>query len=330
MNLELSAAFVAGVRTNPLISGAVQPQRISLFASALYPTEIFWRQLHHGDFDVSDMSLSSYAIAVSKGLRDWVGIPAFTTRRFFHTGVMIRTDRGIAAPADLAGKKVGVPEFQQSAVLWTRGILRDEFGLDPLSMEWFMERNPGQSHGSATGFVPAPGLKLNYVPLDKSIGRMLVDGELDALIHFSPGNNIIDRTTVDPMTSPHVKRLFDPPHAEATRYYAKTGIFPINHMVILRRSIAEKHPWAVLNLLEAFQDAKDRLSKQFDEFIEPLVATGAIDRSLRTTLQTDATPYSVSGAKATLEALTDFLYRDGLTDRRVSLDELFADQVLDL
>jgi 4,5-dihydroxyphthalate decarboxylase len=329
-DLALSAAFVSGDRTDPLMTGEVKPVGIRLYASALYPTEIFWRQLHHAEFDVSDMSLSSYTIAVSKGATEWVGIPAFTFRRFFHTGVMIRVDRGIEKPADLAGKKVGVPEFQQTSALWTRGILRTEFGVDPLSMEWFMERNPGQSHGSATGFVPPPGLRLNYVPREKSIGRMLVDGDLDALIHFSPGNNIIDRTTVDPLSSPMVRRLFDPPRAEAKRYYAKTGIYPINHCIVVRRSIAEKYPWVILNLYSAFREVKTRLDSELDRLLEPFVSTGLIDGPTIGTLHRDTMPYSINASKATLDALIDYLHTDGLIDRRVRMDELFAEQTLDL
>ena len=131
MNLQLSAALTDNVRTRPLIDGAIRPQSVDLYTSVLYPTEIFWRQLHHAEFDISEMSLSSLMIATSRGLTDWVGLPVFTTRRFFHTGIMVRTDRGIEKPADLAGKRVGVPEFQQTAALWTRGVLRDEFGVEP-------------------------------------------------------------------------------------------------------------------------------------------------------------------------------------------------------
>jgi 4,5-dihydroxyphthalate decarboxylase len=329
-DLELSAAFVENDLTRPLLTGEIQPQGIRLRGSALYPTEIFWRQLHHADFDISDMSLSSFMIATSKGPTGWVGIPAFTMRRFFHTGIMIRVDRGITTPADLAGKKVGVPEFQQSAALWTRGVLRDEFRVEPSSMEWFMERSPEQSHGSATGFVPPPGLKFNYIPRDKNNAQMLVDGELDALIHYTPGNNIIDRTTIDPLRSPMVRRLFASPLAEGQRYFAKTGIYPANHLIVMRKSIAECYPWAVLNVFAAFEASKKRLARSLTSLLEPYRETGAVDAAAFSALQHDVNPNGIKAARPVLETLSEYLFRDGLTERRVQLDEIFAKQTLDL
>jgi len=328
--LALGAALFENDRTRPLLTGEIAPAGIELHASALYPTEIFWRQLHHQEFDLSEMSVSSLMIAISKGNTDWVGIPVFTMRRFFHTGVMIRRDRGIERPADLAGKTVAVPEYQQTSALWTRGILRDEFGLEPASMKWFMERNPEQSHGGATGFKPPPGVQLSYVPRDKSIGRMLVDGEVDAILHFSPGNNLIDRTTVDPMTSPQVRRLFDPPAAEARRYFAKTGIFPINHCIVVRSTIARAHPWVVRSIYDAFTAAKERLVPKVDAPLEPYAATGVLGASAPEAVHADVMPYGVRGGRAALEAVSRYLYDDGLTDRRVELPEIFAKETLDL
>jgi 4,5-dihydroxyphthalate decarboxylase len=327
--LELSAAFMENARTRPIMTGEIEPDGMRLFSSSLYATEIFWRQLHHAEFDVSEMSISSLMIAIAAGITDWVGIPVYTMRRFFHTGIMVRTDRGIAAPADLVAKIVGVPEYQQTSALWTRGVLRDEFGVQPASMAWFMERNPEQSHGGATGFAPPPGVRLQYVPRDKSLGRMLVDGELDALIHFSPGRNLIDRTVVDPLTSPQVRRLFDPA-AEAHRFYAKTGIFPINHCVVIRRSIAERHPWTVRSLYDAFVAAAQRANARRASLIAPYAETGTFPASAQRTLAADATPYGVGAARPVLETVSRYLFEDGLTKRRVQLDEVFSEQTMEL
>lgn len=324
MELELSAAFMANPRSHPLYAGEVRPENVRLYVSELYPTEIFWRQLHHSEFDVSEMSISSLFIAVSRGLREWVAIPVFPMRRFFHTGVMIRTDRGIDEPADLAGKRVGVPEYQQTAALWSRGVLRDEFGVQPASMEWFMERDEQQSHGGATGFTPPPGVRLTYLQRSQAIGRMLRDGELDALIHFSPGNNIIDRSTFDPLASPNVRLLFDRA-AEAKRYFAKTGIFPINHTLVVRRSIAERHPWVVTSLFEAFTEAKRRTRVRLQSLAAPFAETGLLGGA---TLDRDLHPYGIAAARTELETVSRFLHEDGLTASRVALDEVFAPQTL--
>ena len=208
--LKLTCALSQNPRTAPVISGQVAPQAIELDVTPLFPSEMFFRQLKDKEFDVSEMSLSSLSILTAKGLnQDWVGIPVFTTRYFFHTGILIRTDRGIDKPSDLAGKKVGVPEYQQTAALWTRAALRSEYGLDPRSMVWWMERNPDQSHGGSTGFTPPPGVELHYVPHDKNLGQMLVDGELDALMHYIRQVNLVDRSTIDPLENEHVRYLFD-------------------------------------------------------------------------------------------------------------------------
>jgi 4,5-dihydroxyphthalate decarboxylase len=328
--LELSCALSENDRTEAILSGAIHPEAIKLNTTALHPSEMFWRQLHKSEFDVSEMSISSLTIASAKGPSEWLGIPVFTMRRFFHTGVIIRKDRGIKKPADLAGKKVGVPEYQQTAALWTRGVLRDEFGVQPASMEWFMERNPEQSHGGATGFNPPPGVKLNYVPRETNLGTMLVEGKLDALMHYIHAQNLVDRSTVDPLADPNVGRLFDPPASEAHRYYGKTGIYPINHCMVVRRSIAEKHPWVVLNIFNAFQRAKDALQPELDALLEPYYAVGTVDGAARTAIRTDVMPYGVKSAQKVLESITRFVHDDGLTNRRVGLDEIFAKQTLDL
>jgi 4,5-dihydroxyphthalate decarboxylase len=329
--LELTCALSENDRTRAILSGEIQPEAIKLNSTAMHPSEMFFRQLHHAEFDVSEMSISSLTIATAKAPTEWVGIPVFTARKFFHTGVLIRTDRGITKPADLAGKKVGVPEFQQTAALWTRGVLRDEYGVQPASMEWFMERNPDQSHGGATGFDPAKaGIKLSYVPKETNLGEMIVAGKLDALIHYIAGQNLVDRSTVDPLADKNVKRLFDPPSGEAHRYFKKTGIYPINHMMVVRRSIAEKHPWVVLNIFNAFQKAKDALVPELDLLLEPYYAVGTVDGAARKALHTDVMPYGVKSAQKVLESITRFVQEDGLANRRVALDELFAKQTLDL
>ena len=161
---------------------------------------------------------------------------------FYHTDILVRNDAKIDKPADLKGKRVGVPEYQQTAALWVRGVLENEFGVAPSDMEFWMERNPAKSHGGATGFKPPPGVTVNQIPEDKSIGSMMVSGELDAVMFYLVDPNLIDRSTVDLHNHPDIKPLFPDPLAEGVRYYKKTGIFPINHGMVIKREIAEQHP----------------------------------------------------------------------------------------
>ena len=327
--LKLTCALSANPRTQPIIDRRITAEAIDLEPTALHPSEMFFRQLKYAEFDVSEMSCSSLTIATSQAPTQWVALPIFTTRRFFHTHVLVRKDRGIDKPADLAGKTVGVPEYQQTAALWTRAALRSEFGVDPRTQKWWMERNPDQSHGGQTNFAPPPGIELQYVPKDKNLGQMLIDGEVDALEHWIDARNLVDRSSVDPRKDPNVKFLFDPA-AEAKRYFAKTNIYPINHCVVVRRSIVEKYPWVVLNLFTMFESVKAYNAKQLEENLDSYFESGLVDRSVKETLHTDLLPYGIKRSRHVLETIAKSVVDDGLAKRQISLDEMFAPNTMEL
>lgn len=305
MDLRLRAAFADNERSRPLLDGTIVPEGVALDAIALSPGEIFARQLKGAEFDVSDMSLGSLLIATSQGPTEFVAFPVFTIRRFFHTGIIVRADAGIDAPADLRGKRVGVPEYQQTANVWNRGILQHEFGVHPSDMEWFMERNPETSHGGATGFRPPPGIRLTYIPTETNLGEMLLDGRLDALLFYSPRGNEIDRSTIDLTQRREARMLFPDAAAEGRRYLAKTGIFPINHCMVVRRSLAEAHPWLVPNIYDAFCRAQTEKA--------------------RTEM-----PYGLRANRPVVETVATYLSEQGLTDRVVRLEDVFAPGTFDL
>ncbi len=328
--LDLSAAFAPNSRTQPILDGTVTAQGLRLFGTAVHPSEMFWRQLKFGEFDVSEMSTSSLFISASRGMTDWVAIPVFTTREFFHVRPIVRVGAGIEQPADLAGKRVGVPEYQQTAAVWTRGVLSDEFGVDPRSIEWFMERNPEQSHGGSTGFTPPPGVKLNYISRDSSIGEMLADGSLDATIIYLTDKNLVDRSRSDLSQGAAVRTLFPDPLAEGRRFFAKTGIFPINHTVVVRRTLLEQHPWIALNLYKAFVTVKEGLAAARAADLQPWTATGLLGSDTTAALQKDPLAYGIRAARPVLETIARYLYEQGLTERLVRIEDVFAKSTLDL
>jgi 4,5-dihydroxyphthalate decarboxylase len=327
--LQLTCALTSNAQTAPIIGGAIAPEGVDLVTTPLFPSEMFLRQLKNKEFDVSEMSLSTLAIITAKGQTDWVGIPVFPTRRFFHTRILIRSDRGIEKPSDLAGKTVGVPEYQQTAALWSRAALRSEYGVDSRSMRWVMERDPAQSHGGATGFTPPAGIELDYVPAGKTINQMLVDGELDALIHYIYNPNSASHANFDPLSGPDVRYLFPDRAGEAHRYYAETKIYPINHVVIVRRSIVEQHPWLIGNIYDAFETVKTQNSAALAGAIEPFAACGVLDAGAVATTKTDVMPYGIKRSRHVLETIARSVYADGLASRVVGLDEIFALQSLD-
>jgi 4,5-dihydroxyphthalate decarboxylase len=324
MRLQLSIALTSNPRTWPVIDGHVGPDAIDLVPTVLHPSELFWRQLKFAEFDVAEMSVSSLIIARSKGDDRFLGIPVFTTRRFFHTGILVRRAAGIETPADLKGKRVGVPEYQQTAALWARGVLQHEFGVAPKDMEFWMERPPSHSHGGATGFTPPPGVTVNRIPLEKSIGSMMLSGELDATLFYLVDPNLIDRSTADLKSHPDVKTLFADPLAEGIRYYRKTGLYPINHGMVIRRELAEQHPWAVLNILKAFDRANEVANRQRLDHTEYHVETGLLPADAGTALRVPIVSHGIAANRRVLETVAQYSLEQGLTPRLMQLDELFA------
>lgn len=327
--LQLSMALSDNPRTRPLIEGRVPVEGIRLVPTACHPSEMFWRQLRYGDFDVSEMSLSTLTIATTLGNRDWVGLPVYTMRKFFHTGAIVRRDAGIETPADLKGKRVGVPEYQQTAAIWARGVLEHEFGVKPSDMKWFMERNEDKSHGTSTGFKPPAGVSITPIPPTTNIGEMLLKGELDACVHYIADTNLVDRSRADLSKEPSIKPLFDRA-AENKRYYEKTGIYPINHIVVMKRALYEKHPWVALNLFAGFNKAKDASRQAAQPWLAVQSEIGALDRQTLQKINADPMPYGLNAARRVLETVTQYVYEQGLCARRVALDEIFAPNTLDL
>jgi 4,5-dihydroxyphthalate decarboxylase len=320
----------ANDRSQPVLDGTVKPEGIDLTCTTAHPSEIFWRQLHFREFDVSEMSLSSLLMAVANGNRDWVGLPIFTSRRFFHTWAWVRADSGINKPQDLKGKRVGVPEYQQTAALWSRGVLKDEFGVEPEDLDWWMERTEERSHGGATGFQPPAGIRFNRIPANESIGTLLMDGKLDATLLYLNDNNLVDRSRVRLEGNPEFRLLFPDPIDEGRRYFQKTGIYPINHGMVVRRSIYEQHPWVPLNLFNAFREAKDQAARRMRDLVSTHIELGLLPPDARKALSFDPYPYGVKSNQKVLETMAQYSFNQGLTPRVMPMDEIFAPSTLDL
>src|SRR5262245_56728659 len=325
MTLHLGIGITSNPRTWPIIDGSIKPEGIELTPTVLHPSELFWRQLHFAEFAVSEMSVSSLMAATCRGDQRFVGLPIFTTRRFFHTGMLVRRKAGIDKPADLKGKRVGVPEYQQTAALWTRGVLQHEFGVEPKDMEFWMERPAALSHGGATGFQPPPGVTVHRVAEDKSLGSMMLAGELDAVIHYLVDPNLIDRSKADLKSHPDIKFRFPDPVAEGVRYYRKTGLFPINHMAVIRRDIFEKDPWIALNILKAFNRANELANAERLEHVEYHLATGLLSGDAKPTIL----HHGVKANRKVMEAIAQYSNEQGVTPRVVQLEQLFAPSVMD-
>jgi 4,5-dihydroxyphthalate decarboxylase len=328
-NLQLSLAITSNPRTWPIIDGRVKAEGIDFTTTVLGPAEMFWRQLSFAEFDVSEMSMSELMMIRDRGDDRFIGIPVFTTRRFYHTGMLVRKDAKIASPVALKGKRVGVPEYVQTSALWTRGVLESEFGIVPADMTFFMERVPARSHAGAIGFKVPPGVTIKQIPPEQSIGSMMLAGELDACMSYNrKQDDLIDRSDADLDHHPDIRPLFPKPAAEADRYYNKTGIYPINHGMVVKRAVFERNPWVAINILKAFDRANDIADAERREHVAYHLETGMVPADYRKALATRIVTHGLKANRATLETAAKYSNQQGLTHRIMAMDQLFAPNTL--
>ena len=296
----------------PLKEGTVEADGIELnVLTAMDSTTRHWRFLRNQDFDVGEVSCSSYIASKDKGF-PFEAIPVFLHRRFRHGFVFINTSKGITKPTDLIGKKVGLKQYQSTAILWLRGLLDHEYGVPFKSMDWYTEL------AEAVEFTPPPGLRLQRIPDDKSIETMLAEGEIDALIHPDLIQPLIDK-------DPRVGRLFPNYKQEEVEFFKRTSIFPIMHVMGLKKEITEKYPWAAMNLQIAFEKSKAVAMRRMENpRIVPLAWYRESWEEQEEILGRDPWEYGATPNNLKqIDMLTTFSHEQGLTSRKLSWDDLF-------
>jgi 4,5-dihydroxyphthalate decarboxylase len=333
---KLTLGFISAFneRVEPLMNGTVKAEGIELIPTYSHPAETFWRQLKFGEFEVAEMSMSSYLIARAQGA-DMIAIPAFPTRRLFQTELSYHVDSGIAKPEDLAGNRLGVAEYQQTAALWIRGILEHDFGVSQYKIHWYMERSEEMSHGGATGFKPPPGISFNRIEKNKSLASTLLANELDVAHVASPWvlqANALDRSSrIGGSDWSKILPLFPDRMAEGTRFYKKHGFLPVNHTYIIRGDIYKKYPWVAFNLYTGFVKAKALARQKMLEQIPSALFFGPEYAAMtRDRIGDEPFPYGIKANKAMLDTIIGFSHEQGLTPRRMKIEELFAESTLDL
>jgi 4,5-dihydroxyphthalate decarboxylase len=333
---KLTLGFISAFneRVEPLMNGTVKAEGIELIPTYSHPAETFWRQLKFGEFEVAEMSMSSYLIARAQGA-DMIALPAFPTRRLFQTELSYHVDSGIAKPEDLAGKRLGVAEYQQTAALWIRGILEHDFGVSQYNIHWYMERSEEMSHGGATGFKPPPGISFNRIEKNKSLASTLLANELDVAHVASPWvlqANALDRSSrIGGSDWSKIMPLFPDRMAEATRFFKKHGFLPVNHTYIIRGDIYKKYPWVAFNLYTGFVKAKALARQKMLEQIPTALFFGPEYAAMtRDRIGDEPFPYGIKANQAMLDTVIEFSHEQGLTPRRMKTEELFAESTLDL
>lgn len=315
--LNLSLAVGPYDRTRALIDGAVQIDGVNAIGMTLSPEEIFFRALRHAEFDICELSLSSFTVKTAQGGGPYVGVPAFVSRAFRHTSIYVRTDR-IKKPEDLKGKKVGVPEYQLTANVWARAILEDDYGVKPSDIHWIRGGIEDADRPEKISITLPSDVKLENAPAGKSISQLLADGDIDGFIAPRPPSL--------PKNTPNVGWLFPDPVATAKDYFKRTGIFPIMHLVGVRRTIVEQHPWLPGAVFKAFCQAKDVALEYLSDTSATKVTLPFVEERLteaRTLMGEDFWAYGVEESRKTLENFLRHHHSQGLSSRLVTPEELF-------
>ncbi len=301
-----------------LANGQIQVDGVDLkFVHLSPPSQIFLRMLRDEAYDAAEMSLSNYMIALGKDDRRFVAIPVFPSRVFRHSYVWINTRSGIERPEDLKGKKVGIADYSMTALLFTRGFLQHEYGVAPQDIHWFRRRS---EHVPIE--IPA-GIRIDSIGKDKTLDGLLEEGELDAVAVTQPPRPFLNG-------SPRVRRLFPDSRAVEADYYRKTKIFPIMHMVVIRRAIYEQEPSIAARLTEGFESAKRLAFEAYEEGLSAMPWSNLDLEYARQLLGDDISPYGVTKNLPTLEAAARYSHEQGLTRRRFAIAELFAEETLEL
>ena len=317
--LNLSIAIGDYDRIRPLMDGAVPIDGVDPTFLNVSPEEIFFRAFRQEAFDICEMSLSSTTVMAANGTNPYIGVPVFPSRSFRHTAIYIRTDRGIDTPSDLKGRRIGIPEYQLTANVWARAILEDDHGVKPSDILWVRggQEQPGREEKTA---IELPNdVKIEEAPGGATLSRLLDAGEIDGLIAPRPPSCF-------GRAGSNVGRLFKNPAADAADWFRRTGLFPIMHILGIRRSLVEEHPWLPATCLKAFAEAKDIAVSKLADPAAAIATLPFLEQSVeaaRDLMGEDYWSYGIEKNRKVLDYFLDHHFRQGLSKRRVEPDELF-------
>ena len=324
--LKLSICLWNYDRTNPMIDGRIAIEGCDPSFTILSPPEAFSRTYTTAEFDVTELSFSNYMTALSENRSPYTAIPVFPSRTFRHGSIFTRTDRGITTPRDLEGKTIGLVEYDMTAAVIVRGLLRDEYGIDTTRIRWRV----GDGEAPMRDPIPLPrvskSVDIAAVPKGQLLNAMLADGELDALIGIEPPSCFT-------LGHPEVARLFPDWRTAEQAYFAKTGLFPIMHAVGIRTSILDANRWLAMALYRAFEDAKAIALAELAVMNAPKITLPWVTAELSAThaaMGEDYWPYGIDANRAMIETLTRYSLEDGLSDPRLTIEQLFATETLAL
>ena len=316
--LQLSVAMGDYDRTRALYDGRVQIDGVDPVYMLLNPEEMFFRAMRSRDFDIAELSFSSYLVKHSRGECPYIAVPVFLSRAFRHTSIYVRRDR-IRRPEDLKGCRIGVPEYQLTAIVWARALLQDDFGVSPSDVTWVRGGIDTPGRPEKIKLDLPPDIRLEAAPEGRTITEMLMDGQIDAFIAPRPPGPAA-------LAKPEIGWLFEDPTVTAKDYYRRTGVFPIMHVVGIRKELAAQHPWLPGAVFKAFSQSKAVALDLLADTSATKVTLPFVEEQLkaaRESMGQDYWSYGVAAARQTLETFVRHHHSQGLSQRLVPVEELF-------
>ena len=316
--LQLSVAIGDYDRMRPLVDGSVQIDAVDPQFMLLEPEEIFFRAFRHADFDITELSMSSYCVKTAAGTSPYIAVPVFPSRAFRHTSIYVRTDR-IKVPADLRGKRVGVPEYQLTANVWVRLFLEEDHGVRPSDIIWVRGGYEQPGRVEKIGLDLPADVWLESAPANATISGMLASGELDAVIGPRAPSCFRAR-------HPDVGYLFADPQKAAADWFRRTAMFPIMHLLGIRRTLAEAHPWLPVAVVKAFEQSKAVALERLGDTSATKVTLPFIEEQLeaaRALMGDDFWSYGLAPNRHVLERFLRQHHAEGLSARLLTPEELF-------
>ncbi|MSO66852.1 MAG: 4,5-dihydroxyphthalate decarboxylase [Pseudolabrys sp.] len=320
--LHLTLATTDYDHVRDVVNGAVRAEGIVLTGFTLPVEEIFFRFIKNREWDISEMSFGKFIAFTSLGNSPFVGIPVFPSRVFRHSAFYVRADRGISSPKDLEGKSVGIPEWAQTAGIYARGFLAETAGVDLRKIKWVQAGMNEAGREEKVEFKLPPGIQYSQ-RRDSSLSAMLLSGEIDAAISarvpdaFDKGGG-------------KIARLYPDYRKDEAAYHVATGIFPIMHVIAMRRAVFERYPWVAMNLFKAFDQAKARSLERIRDLTAsriPVPWASAITGEFSKGFGKDSFPYGLGPNRKTLDAFCRFAHDQGVTAKKLTPDDLFPKEV---
>ncbi|CAM5482464.1 ABC transporter substrate-binding protein [Eoetvoesiella caeni] len=316
--LQLSVAMGDYDRTRALLDGNVQIDGVEPVYMTLSPEETFFRAFRNTEFDITEMSFSSYLLKASQAQNAYVAIPVFLSRAFRHTSIYVRTDV-IKRPEDLKGRRVGLPEYQLTANVWARALLEDDYGVTPSSITWVRGGIDEPGRPEKIKLQLPDSITLESAPEGNTISALLDQGDLDGFIAPRPPGGAAAK-------NPNVGWLFPDPTATAKDYFKRTGIFPIMHVVGIRKTLLNQHPWLANAVYKAFEQAKAFALNRLADTSATKVTLPFVEEQLKAAkalMGEDYWSYGVAPNRTTLEAFVRHHHGQGLSSKLMSVDEIF-------